>query len=282
MSENPIIVCKATQWIKIRAALIIAMFGVFAYLFYTDGTVGYREKNEHFMFHKLFTSVAPSEVEKIATGEEWVLFASQQKLPIPSEEECPLPADFDKNQTWPTVLTTEQSYEQMKNTSDGASKIWREYTAEKGWDFEPAEKLYDQGKLTEQFVMAGICSALVLVVVFLFLRTLGRTMKVTETAYIAPGGKVVPFTSMRRIDARKWDVKGIAVIDYEDESGAMKKVKVDGMIYGQFKENDGQPAERLYEYIMERFKGEVIEFEKTEDDSEEQENTASSEEPKNS
>jgi hypothetical protein len=282
MSETPVIVCKPTQWIKIRAALIIAMFGVFAYLFYHDGTVGYREKNEHFLFHKLFTSVAPQKAEGIDTAEEWKSQTSVEKLPLMSEEECPLPAEFDKDQAWPAILMTAESFEKLKNTSDGASKIWQAYTAEKGWDFEPSEKIYDQGKLTEQFVMAGICSALVLVVVFLFVRTLGRTMQVTETTYIAPGGKVVPFTSMRRIDARKWDVKGMAVIDYEDESGATKKVKVDGMIYGQFKEKDGQPAERLYEYIMERFKGEVIEFEKAEDDSEVGEQVETSGDSKNS
>lgn len=282
MSDTPVIVCKPTDWIKLRAVLIIAMFGVFTYLFYNDGTVGYREKNEHFLYHNLFTNVAPQKTEEFDDAVAWKAFVDEAKFPLLSEEECPLPADFDKEQTWPAVLGTKESFEKMKNTSDGASALWRAYSGEKKWKFEPAEKLYDQGKLTEQFVMAGICGALVLAVVFIFLRILSRTMSVTETAYIAPGGKVVPFSSMRRIDARKWDVKGIAVIDYEDASGAMKKVKVDGMIYGQFKEKDGKPAERLYEYIMEHFKGELIEFEQAEEESEEAEKAAGSEEVKNS
>ncbi|MFC5049534.1 hypothetical protein ACFPK9_02715 [Rubritalea spongiae] len=282
MSENPVIVCKPTQWIKIRAILILLMFGVFAYLFYHDGTVGYREKNEHFVFHKLFTSIAPQEADKFEGAAEWNEFASTAKIPTLPEEECPLPADFDREQTWPAVLASAESFEKLKNTSDGASSIWRAYTGEKGWDFEPSEKIYDQGKLNEQFYMAGICGVLVLVVLFLFLRTLSRKMMVTETAYIAPGGKKVPYSAMRRIDARKWDVKGMAVIEYEDESGAMKKVKVDGMIYGQFKEKDGQPAERLYEYIMERFKGEVIEFEKADEESSEEDKMPVLGEEKNS
>ncbi|MGJ8673730.1 hypothetical protein [Rubritalea sp.] len=282
MSENSVIVCKPSQWIKIRAILIILMFGVFACLFYTDGTVGYREKNEHFLFHKLFTGIAPQQADRFESADAWKAFVVSEKIPLMSEEECPLPADFDKEQVWPDVLATSESFEKLKNESDGAASIWRVYTGEMGWDFEPSEKIYDQGKLNMQFYMAGICGLLVLVVLFLFVRTLTRSMKVTETAYIAPGGTKVPFTSMRRIDARKWDVKGMAMIDYEDASGAMKKVKVDGMIYGQFKEKDGQPAERLYEYIMEHFKGEVIEFEKSDEDSEEEENILAADEKKNS
>ena len=32
------------------------------------------------------------------------------------------------------------------------------------------------------------------------------------------------------------------------------------MVFGQFKEEDGAPAERLFNYVMERFRGEVIEY----------------------
>lgn len=261
MSENPVIVCKATQWIKIRAVLIILMFGVFAYLFYSDGTVGYREKNEKFMFHSLFIRDASEALKGIESEEEWKEYVQQQTVSTLSEEECPLPEGFDRNQAWPELLLN--GYEPLKNKTSGASDLWQEYTREKGWPIEPPEKLYDQGKLTEQFVMAGICGALVLVVLFLFIRTLGRSMQVTPSAYIAPGGTVVPYSSMKRIDARKWDVKGVALIEYDD-AGKSKKVKVDGMIYGQFKEADGQPAERLYEYILENFKGELVEYEKDE------------------
>ena len=282
MSQNPVIVCQPTQWIKIRAVLILLMFGVFTFLFYQDGTVGYREKNAHYLFHHLFLKKAPEQVQNFEDAGAWKAFVAQADFPIPSEEECPLPADFDKEQKWPAVLGTAESFAKMQNESDAASKLWQTYSGERGWDFEPSEKLFDQGKLNEQFYMAGLCGVLVLVVLFLFVRTLGRTMQVTEEAYIAPGGKVVPFAAMRRIDARKWDVKGIALIEYEDAQGGMRKAKVDGMIYGQFKEEDGRPAEQLYAYILERFKGELIEFEAEEEEQVEDGEASQDERAKNS
>jgi hypothetical protein len=64
---------------------------------------------------------------------------------------------------------------------------------------------------------------------------------------------------MLRIDKRNWDTKGLALIYYKD-GDTEKKAKIDGMVYGQFKEEDGAPAERLFCYLMDHFKGEVIEY----------------------
>jgi hypothetical protein len=93
-------------------------------------------------------------------------------------------------------------------------------------------------------------------------------MKVTASGYSPPGGSEIPFAAMRKIDKRKWDAKGLAVIHYE-EDGETKKAKVDGMVYGQFKEEDGAPAEVLFAQIMENFKGEIVEFVSDDDDDDE-------------
>lgn len=259
MSDNIVILCKPTQWIKIRATLIIAMFGVFAYLFYADGTVGYKDQNEQVLFHNLITKHALTAVEDFSSEEEWQEFAKNQIVDSSSSEQYPLLPDFDRSQKWPEVLVG--GYAQLKRGSNGPQELWREYSGLRDWAEKPPEHAHDAGDLKTQYGMCYGSATIVLVVLFLFLRTLSRDMKVTDSAFIAPGGKVVPFSSMRRIDARKWDVKGVATIFYE-EAGVMKKVKVDGMIYGHFKKEDGEPAEKLYAYILERFKGELIEFEK--------------------
>ena len=64
---------------------------------------------------------------------------------------------------------------------------------------------------------------------------------------------------MVRIDKRKWDTKGMALV-YYNQDGEEKKAKIDGMVYGQFKEEDGAPAEKLFRKVMENFKGEVMEY----------------------
>ncbi|MFC4994309.1 hypothetical protein [Rubritalea tangerina] len=279
MSEASVIVCKPTQWIKIRALLIILMFGVFAYLFYQDGTTGYRKKNAHYIYHQLLNDEAPKEVDKYDTKEAWAAFVRQKQIELPGEEDCPLPADFDRDQKWPEELV--EAYDELKGSSKAKTDVWIAYSGARGWDSEPAEHLFDQSDLNTQFYMFYGCVVIVVVVTALFLRTLTRTMEVTGEAYLAPGGKKVPFSAMRRIDARKWDTKGMAVIEF-DEGGVTKKAKVDGMIYGQFKKEDGEPAEKLYQYILERFEGELIEFEQDSEDDETDGESEAAEDNKNS
>jgi hypothetical protein len=48
------IVCKPTPWFLFRAVVMLLMFGVFAVLFYKDGSTGYRKKNEVFYLYKTF------------------------------------------------------------------------------------------------------------------------------------------------------------------------------------------------------------------------------------
>ena len=264
-----------------RAILIIAMFGVFAYLFYRDGDTGYRDKNEQYVFYNLFNKVADEKVKEFETEEAWKEFVSTKKIDLPSEEVCPLPEDFDRKQLWPSILASH--YKTIKDSNKKSNGAWKKYAGERGWDIDVDDEPEDQSSLNTQFYMAYGSAAFVIVVSFLFIRTLTRTMEVTESAYIAPGKKVVPYSAMRRIDTRKWDSKGVATIEYET-NGVTKKVKVDGMIYGQFKKEDGEPAEKLYAFIMERFQGEVIEFESddeeedSEEDSEESASDASEDE----
>ncbi|PQJ30119.1 hypothetical protein [Rubritalea profundi] len=279
MSEISVIVCKPTQWIKVRAVLIIAMFAVFGYLFYKDGHIGYREKNEQYAYYNLFNEVAVKKANTFESEEKWKEFVATKKIDFPNEENCPLPKDFERDQLWPEILASH--YEAIKGSNKKINQAWIDYTGARGWGVEVADHPEDQGSLNTQFYMATCSAALALVMAFIFLRTLTRTMEVTESAYIAPGRKVVPFISMRRIDTRKWYSKGVATIEYE-VNGVTKKVKVDGMVYGQFKKKDGEPAEKLYAFIMEHFKGEVIEFESDDENENLEESNSDDHEGENS
>ena len=115
------------------------------------------------------------------------------------------------------------------------------------------------GKIREQFYAAGVTGILALITLYFLLRTLRRSISVDEEALYTQDGKRIPYADMLRIDKRNWDTKGLALVYYTD-GDVEKKVKLDGMVYGQFKEEDGAPAERLFSYLMEHFKGEVIEY----------------------
>ena len=281
MSNTPIIECKPSKWFKIRAVLILLMLTFFTAWFFKDGHSGYREKNLEYVSQQLFAEKKEGQSDYIVnaievfkskefTSESWAEYASAQTLPTPNVERGLLPRDLDYSQKWPEELVN--GYEALKE--DRPDKLWKEYSARMKWSIDGPEKLYDEGKIREQFIVSGICLALTLFALFVILRIMGRNMKVTDTSYFAPGGKEVPFTSMRKIDKRKWDNKGLALIHYDDE-GSMKKAKVDGMVYGHFNEEDGKPAEVLFDHILDNFKGELVEY--VSDDEEDEAEDSSSE-----
>ena len=71
------------------------MFGTFAVLFYLDGSVGYRKKNESYYLHKTFQIANDDFAKKNAggalTAEAWRKFAETQSVVFPDDRSV-LPA----------------------------------------------------------------------------------------------------------------------------------------------------------------------------------------------
>ena len=284
MSDPKTIVCKPSKWFKTRAIAVAAMLTFFSLWFFKDGYWGYRDKNAAVVEKQLFlasddspTTNVDFEVKAVDefkkkeyTPETWAAFASEQVFATPSDKNI-LPRDYDFNKNWPEEIVN--GYDELKK--DKPYELWEAYSSRMSLPIKPSEKLYDAGTIREQFIVCGICVALLLFAIFICLRIMGRTMKVTPTGYSPPGGDEIPFTAMRKLDKRKWDGKGLAMIHYE-EDGEIKKAKIDGMVYGQFQEEDGAPAEALFTQIMENFKGEVIEFVSDDDEDEDDEDESES------
>jgi hypothetical protein len=281
MSNSKIIECKPSQWFKIRAIAVGCMLAFFSLWFFKDGYWSYRDKNAEVVVKQVFLGTDEDPVDKADfvvkaidefnkeeyTQDTWQAFAKEQTISAPSNKNI-LPRDYDYSAKWPEEIVN--GYDQLKK--DEMYPLWKAYSNRTGLPIEPNDKIFDEDTIENQFITCGVTVALLLITVFIGLRTMGRTMKVTPAGYSPPGGSEIPFSSMRKIDKRKWDSKGIAVIYYE-EDGETKKARVDGMVYGQFKEEDGAPAEALFTQIMENFKGEVIEFvddEEDDDDDEEE------------
>jgi len=253
------------------------MFAFFALWFFRDGYTGYREKNAEVVIKQVFLGENESPADKADfavkaldkfneneyTPESWEAFACEQWVSLP-ENKSILPRDYVQLK-WPEEIV--KGYDSLKK-SDMYS-LWKAYSQREGLPIEPNEKIYDEDTINNQFVAAVVAVALLLVAIFISLRIMSRSMKVSATGYSPPGGAEIPFSAMRKIDKRKWEGKGLAFIHHE-EDGKMKKAKVDGMVYGHFKPEDGAPAEVLFSRIMDNFKGEVIEFI---DEEEEEENS---------
>jgi hypothetical protein len=270
MSSSSEVVCRPTKWFIWRALLMLAMFGGFAFYFLYDWKIGYPKKNYIVANYEAFNAAGTAwTIEE--NRENWESFVKEQQIPF-RDEKGVYPPDTDLGEKWPEILGTMSG-----NGND--EELWKEFSGEKGWPqrIDPKEDFYPAYKIGHQLIAASVCFLLTAVTLFFLFRTKGRLMKVDDQGYYPPGGDLIPFSDMITLDKRKWETKGLATISYkagEEE----KKAKIDGMVYGQFKEEEGAPAEALFQKVLENFEGELIEL-VMEDDEEESEDKGTQEAP---
>ncbi|MCW1924671.1 hypothetical protein OKA05_19050 [Luteolibacter arcticus] len=261
------IVCKPTPWFLLRAAAMLLMFGIFSVLFFRDGKWGYREQNLVYHLSKAFEQAKNEFKEKKdqMTPVDWRAYAAKRTIdfthidkeskqviatPVPEGTPVPMP--------WPEILG---DYEAMKAAPDqGQDKLFNDYLLQTNIKKEAPEELFTLRKINEQWVVFWFCLVLVLGALFMLLRTMGRKIAIDgEAFYPASGGKV-PFADLARLDLRKWETKGLAFTWAKTPSGGERKLRIDGLTYGGFKKEDGEPAEQLMRRLKENFSGELIEY----------------------
>ena len=272
MSDQNTIICLPTKWFLWRAVAMLVLFGVFTVLFFRDWKVGYPKKNLVFHTHAVFEAArkAFAEGEKEGqTAADWEAYAKAQKMGFP-EEEGTLPKGVDPGAGWPDVLVDYESYRAAheEGLNKKVAPMWLDYSNAQGWSSEAPDAAMSKEKIDQQLYVGCGTAVLTLLAGFYLIRTGRRSMRVDDEAYYAPGGRRIPFGQIRRIDTRKWAAKGLAYLYYEGEGGGTEKTKVDGMVYGQFKEEEGAPAEQLYQRILKNFSGELVELEAEEEEEE--------------
>ena len=267
MSRSEEIVCQPTKWFLTRIVLMLVMFGGFAVYFLYDWKVGYPKKNYIIAQYRAFSEAGEAQTNP-EIWKDWEAFVAAQTIPF-GEDQGIYPEDTDFQEKWPKILADKEAMD--KESDEG---LWKIYSGERGWpqtiDLEEDPKL--AYKIKEQLYASIVCFCLAAVAIFFLIRTKGRRMCVDTEVYYAPGGAEIPFSEMIEIDKRKWETKGLATIKYKDSSGKEQKAKVDGMVYGQFKEEEGAPAEALFQRILANFDGELIELVVEDDEEDEVEN----------
>lgn len=251
------IACKPTPWFILRAVAMLAMFSVFSVLFFIDGTTGYRKKNLEYYVHATFEAAtmkfSSMNSEGKLTPAEWKEFAEKQTVKFPEDREL-LPKGTEIPMPWPAILA---DYEKVKPLQ--SHLLWQEYSGEMEMDKTPAEHPFDEGKIREQIIVFYICLGLALGTLFFLLRTMRRSIRADGSALTTATGRSIPYADMRTLDLRKWDTKGIALVDFEGPSGS-GRARIDGLTYGGFKKEQDEPAEQLMRKIRENFSGEIIEY----------------------
>jgi len=257
MQTSVSIVCKPTTWFTLRTGSMLAMFSVFCVMFYIDGTTGYRKQNLEYYLEASFQK-ADKDFKRMKsagdlTPESWREFASAQEVLFKSDLSL-LPEDTKLPMPWPAILT---DFDRMK--SGQPHLLWQEFSGEQRMSKTPPKEPFSAAKIREQIIVFYVCLSLSLLTLFFLIRTMCRSISADSVGFTTVTGKVIPYDDMKTLDLRKWDTKGIALIEYQGVSGS-GRARIDGLTYGGFKQVNGEPADRLMGVIRENFSGEIIEY----------------------
>jgi hypothetical protein len=250
------LICKPTRWFFERALGMLAMFLFLGGWFYRDANTGYRQQNLIFAYHATFVEAGKTYKEQKHQGisaAQWKGFAENQSVSfgddsslVPTEAQAPTP--------WPAELCEASLLE------EGHLKAWEAFTGRMKWNRKPPEKWHDAGSIREQWIVGHILMALAAITLFLLLRTLRRTMVLDGDTIITQDGRKVPIADLTQLDLRKWYTKGLAFAEYQQKSGKKGRIRIDGMTYGGFQKEKGEPAEQWMTLVRKQFHGELIEY----------------------
>ena len=251
------LVCQPTRWFYQRATGMLAMFAFLAGWFFKDAAVGYRKENEVYMMHRAFVVAAQvyqkRQQEGMLTDNEWKEYAAGQKVDV-GDDPSLLPATVQQPLLWPEELHDSTSL------AKGQAAAWEAYTGRRQWNRKPPEKWHDAASIREQWVVAGVLSALAFGTLFILVRTSRRRMSIDGDTIVTQDGRRVRMLDLSRLDLRKWSTKGLAFAYYPLGAGKEGKIRIDGLTYGGFSKDQGEPAEQFMKVLREHFTGELIEY----------------------
>ena len=198
----------------ILAAMLVGMGLYFCY----DGKFGYRKDNERAdkkqWFETTFTK-SFDEAKEAGKLEEWKTRAKEQGLPTGENGEPPK---------------------------------WITYSAQLGWPEDV--KKHSEEEIEQQFWWGGAMLAGALFVGLKLLLDFNKKLVGQAESMIMPGGAVVRFADVFKVDKRKWDNKGLAYVFYRN-GGSERRAVIDDLKYGG--------AVNVLVRLVASFNGELIE-----------------------
>lgn len=261
MSQRDI-VCKATLDTFVRFGIVIAALLGFAVYFFYDGHIGYAKQNEAICSYRAFAKLGSVAAQHSAAG--WQAMLSEQPLIRTTNEGGQLLATEEGENRYPLPADCEAARSCPLEALDHAamnrswSDCWAAYSKRMHYPIKPGDHPHDEGAIREQWY-AGIAFTITgFVLLGLALRTHKRELSLRGDTVTA-AGQSFRLSDIECIDLRQWGTgfKGVA---YLTVGG--KKVRFDGMTYGGFNKEKGEPAEALMQAILAQYKGDIIEYEK--------------------
>lgn len=251
------LVCRPTRWFYQRAFGMLAMFTFLGGWFYKDATTGYRKENLAFVMYRTFSIAAQQLQEKqkagVVTATQWRDYAADQSV-LTGDDPSLLPVNTPQPMPWPEELG------ELDLLAKGHIAAWEAFTGRMKWNRKAPEKFHEADSIREQWYVAYGLSALALYTLFILVRTSRRKICIEGDAILTQDGRRVALADLTRLDLRKWGTKGMAYAFYPERSGKEGRIRIDGLTYGGFQKEQGEPAEQLMQIIRQHFTGELVEY----------------------
>ena len=255
MSNQVKIICQPTAWFYKRfIGLSCLFFGMSAWFFF-DGLKTYPKKNWEYYSYQTFKKAGEifqnryrQQGDKFNES-EWVAIVSSQKMEFPQQEKRLLPKTVSRDQPWPDELKNFDVLIENVSAKIPAQKLWIDYSRNLPFNTNnPIDHAYSQQQILQQIGIAFCLLAIAMGYCLFNLRiALGR-LELDEVGIRTAFGKRVLFEQIEALDTKKWDKKGIATLTFS-EGGKIRKVRLDGMIYGGFSETEEALAEKFLETL---------------------------------
>ncbi|MBX2850901.1 MAG: hypothetical protein KTR15_04045 [Phycisphaeraceae bacterium] len=152
---------------------------------------------------------------------------------------------YDAKIKYPDQIEAREALEDLKVKSPSDWKDrWPEVAEANGWDPTKEPKERSQGDIATQwwqFAVVFPIGTYCLISVLIWSR---RSIGIDETRFYAYGGAEVPFEAITRIDASRWDRKGIARV-YYNAGEIEKSVLIDDFKF------ERQPTDEIFKRLKE-------------------------------
>lgn len=251
------IICKPTADTFVRFFIVLAAFFGFGLYFFYDGFVGYWDANEVYASYHAFAKLG-QEAETMSSA-QW---AERVRQPLFEQQMTDNHICAVVGEHLYPVSVSDRLYMFPGEAMDQAamakswSDCWTAYTKRLHFPIKPAEHGYDSKAIAEQY-FAGIgCMLVSLFILYLIVRTARRVMALRGDEVTA-AGQTFRVGDITLLDLRQWGAgyKGVA---YATVNG--RRIRMDGMTYGGFNKEKGEPAETLMKALLTQYKGEVLEY----------------------
>ncbi len=260
MSETSII-CKATRDTYVRFAIVLLAFMGFGLYFFYDGAVGYRQANAAMLSYQAFARLGDEATK--CTESEWNHKMTQGAL-IPTSEGMPDAAEADgKFYPLPTGHPATQGYpaevRDHAAMAKGWNSCWLAHSTRMQYPINPGDHAHDAGAIREQWYGGAVCMLISALLLFFALRTSRRELSLRGST-ITAAGQQFDVADIESLDLRQWGVgfKGAAWFTVKG-----RRIKADGMTYGGFNKEQGEPAEQFMKAVLALYQGEIIDYEQT-------------------